>query len=405
MTFESTPQMSAAGKELNKERRQNPEKLAWQDVAWLTDRRSEIIDTDVRSRIHAKHPDYDFDRLHPQLESYEHGQLDIQFVGVKHRVETLAAHRQAIEVAIADADIVVLEGSVGTSGAEQSSRVVNATSLSVPGRTKKVNMNIPEYAIDTNSGLAFFSEVENIARKHRKPLVLFDPFSDRRLLQSHSAVTLQGGISHEDRLDTLNERIRQFSEAIGDAGEMLATGALTGVGAEAVWREKIKLMIPGGINPDQIDQSRREFMKHGVAYAAGVGLGITAMVKAKGNQDVIDYATDPDRERISQYNLTDFRDVSIATGLDRLGGAFHKKMKTTVIYGAYHANGVRKYLENPRLREVKMALYKPFREIAPPEMTAYRYELAPEVVSGKKKVQDIAEHDWGCWKQTIQLPL
>lgn len=333
----------------------------------------------------------------------EHGKLNIRFVGVHHTVEALAAHRKIIEAAIADADIVVLEAAVNASGALVTSGRAYETSMPVHGTAQSVTINMPKYDLETNSGVAFFSEAEHMARMHRKQIVTFDPATDRRLLQSEAAVRLQGGVSHAERLDQLNQQMRRYSEVVAKTGEAVALGSLV-AGTIDAGRQRVKSMVERQ-EADPVYESRRSFLKRSFAYAAGAGLGVGVMEKAEKNKKVIDFEYDSDQERTTQYNETDFRDVSIATGLDRLSQVLNKEMKVAIIYGDYHRSGVRKYLESPELRETKLALYKPFRDIAPPEMTAYKYELDPDIASGKVALKDTPEQDWGVWRETMRAQL
>lgn len=405
MGFESFPH-KAPVPELNRET-VDPELAPWERIARLTRNRSRMIDEDVIMRIQQKNPNFNFERLKPEIERLEHGNLDIHFVGVSHTVETLAAHRKVIEAAIAEADMVVLEAAINTSGAAVTSGHIRERTFPVYGTTKNTVVQMPEYKIDANSGIAFFSETENMARTHGKQIVVFDPATDQRFLQS-AAARLQGGISQRDRLEQLNQRILRYSELVSTIGGVVGYGALAGGTAEIALHEATKhIMDKGGASSEEKAQTRREFIKRGMAYTAGMGLGIGMTETAEKNKKVISYKLDSDSEqgKAIQYNEFDFRDVSVATGLDRLSKTFSKKMKVAVIYGADHESGIREYLENPRLRQTKLALYKPFRDIAPPEMTAYKYEFDPGIASGERRPEDVPESEWGYWKQTVQAPL
>lgn len=402
MEFESFPQ-NTPGEKTSREMisaHQSP----WEQISRLARNRSRAIDEDVISRTKKKHPDFNFDQCKPpDRERLEHGNLDINFVGVYHTVETLAAYRKIIEAAIADADIVVLEAAINTSGAAIASGRVYETPFPAHGTVQSAALNVPRYELDTNSGAAFFSEVENMARMYQKQIVLFDPFSDQRFLQSEVRVRLQGGISHTARLDQLNQEVRQYSDLVAKAGAVVAGGSLA-AGTIDGWRQVIKLTTAGREH-NQEDYNRRSFLKRSSAYAASAGLGIGLTEKARENRAIIDFESPRDQEKITQYHQNDFRDVSIATGLDRLSTEFSKKMKVAIIYGVAHKSGIREYLENPRLRQAKLALYKPFRDIAPPEMTAYTYELDPAIASGERAVTETPESEWGYWKQTVQVRL
>ena len=370
----------------------------------LTDARSKIIDQDVMRRIKSQYPDFNFDRLKPNIESIEHGNLDIQFVGVHHIVETIAAYREAIEQAIADADIVVLEASIETSGEALRSGESYLNTVQSSGSDRAVMMHFPQYRLHENSSGAFFSETENIARKHRKQIVVCDPLSDQRMLQSAVAVELQGGIPHDERLSQLNEQIREYSKIAAALGAGVSAGAAVAGPTEASARGGLKILFERykASSSEEKKESRRSFLKRGAVYAAGYGIGSKVIEKAEANVDVINHKGKDDQEKFTQYNEIDFRDVSVATGLDQLSRGFTKKMKVAIVYGDYHRNGIRQYLENPNLRQAKFALYKPFRDVAPPQMTAYKYELAPEVVSGTVEIKSIPESKWGYWKQVVQ---
>lgn len=100
------------------------EKGTYDEMCRLLDARSAVLDHEILEQIQEKYPGYTGEK--PVIESFTHNNLDIQFVGVVHTVETLALFRKEIEAQIANADLVIFEGSVETSGeAERAERVHN----------------------------------------------------------------------------------------------------------------------------------------------------------------------------------------------------------------------------------------------------------------------------------------
>lgn len=245
--------------------------------------------------------------------------------------------------------------------------------------------------------MAFFYEMENLAKKHKKQLVNLDPYSDYRFLQS---IVNDDG-AHGKQLFRLNEEIQAITKIVANAGDFTTQGYL-GTGIALGLREAVSLIKDG---PETTEESlhlnRRKFLGQTGALVAGAALGQVVSMKARENDAVIKYEPDPG-QRWAQYNLTDFRDVAIATGIDRLSQRFQRKMKVAIVYGGYHENGVRRYLENPTLREAKRSLYKPFSDIAPPELTSYKYVLSPEVLANKVSLSTIPEDQWGRWQEVVR---
>jgi hypothetical protein len=385
------------------EKKQAPEsvRLSLQtEMAHLLDMRSATLDHDISlamiERGLTKGPA-------PNMERFRYGNLDIQFVGVHHVAEALPEYRKVIDEAIAQADFVVSEVSIETSGAALDARAIHARPLQVAGDGAYAAMFYPSDGIGGLSARTFFYEIENMVKKHGKQIVFFDPYSDQRFLQTvtqeEGKFSQQAGALHRRNLE-----IREYSKDAAMVGSDIAKAAVGAGVLEGIYRSVID-RVADEQDEAKTEISRRHFLKRGVAYVAGAALGTAIEQKADENIQAIDLHN-PSSQRVWQYNLNDFRDIAVAHGIDRLNEHVTKSMKVAIIYGDYHRNGVRYYLEQPeQLRDIKAALYGVYSEIAPPEMTAYRYEMNPDIVSGKGTFQDTPEQYWGQWKETIRAKL
>lgn len=81
------------------------------------------------------------------------------------------------------------------------------------------------------------------------------------------------------------------------------------------------------------------------------------IAKDSVNKDII---IKYDVEDVLSFGLTDYRNVAIADGIDRLSREDDGIRKIASIHGNAHADTVRGYLEDAELREIKKNLYLPY---------------------------------------------
>lgn len=234
-----------------------------------------------------------------------------------------------------------------------------------------------------------------MVKKYGRQLVTLDPFSDYRMIQTLAQLEGSKFISsmHQKKLrDTdsqITRRINQIIRLTSVAG--VASGFVPGL-LDYIHRQEKETK-----NADPVDGQRRDMLKAmaAIGTAAGffglAGIGISAL---KENEKL---EVELNSAQLTAYGLTDYRNVVIAEGLSRLSQGLSKKIKVAVVYGASHTNAIREYLEQPKLRALKFQLYKPFRDVAPPMISAYKYELPPEVLK-QDDTQEQANGDVGGWR-------
>jgi hypothetical protein len=75
------------------------------------------------------------------------------------------------------------------------------------------------------------------------------------------------------------------------------------------------------------------------------------------------------------YELTDYRNVYIAHQLESLSEEKIEPVNKpfSMVYGGLHLDPIKYYLEHQKERELKFAVYFPFRKISSPEINIYRH--------------------------------
>lgn len=352
----------------------NPKELASQEkevvpsldkkVVTSIDVQSERLDRKIQeqSRTHIELRE----RLGYKREQFEHGKLNIDFLGVAHEPETLLRRRKEIEEAIRQADFVVLEA-LHTIGGDVHGKN--------PGDISVQQLSVEELAdigIEKRGSVIFFGEIQNIARKYGKPIVALDPFvSVKALLESN-------GKNFDPALRAADIEISK---------DHLKTAALgfTPAAGLAVF-EKLRPVLKGltqndeDEHPEQPQLSRRTFLKRSV-QAASVVMGGKSLLNTLPSQHIL--------PKSLSHNLQDYRDVIVSTGLDILERKSSRKNRVAVIYGANHLNSVRTYLNDQSIREEKRKGYATFDTIAKPEIRAYSWQ---EEIKGNP----------GFWKEKLR---
>lgn len=294
-----------------------------------------------------------------------HGNLEIEMLGVAHIAETLPQHREKIETAIKNSNLLVLE------------KVAEAEDVNL-ARNRSKNA--------VSSGGFFFLEVERMARRYGKDLVTADPF------YGYGADSDE----HEEVMEKRERLVKDVRRLVGSIGMSAAAGGgvlslAAMIKASAGDKEGTHSEVSQGLN-----LSRRGFLKLAVA-GAGATLGHKIADAASEDEN---YGKFEFGDPTTDYQLNDYRDVAIAEGLDTLARSFTQKKKIALLFGAGHIKGIRYYLENPDIRRAKLVLYKPFREIAEPMLRAYHFETDKRVTP-----QDAEKGNFGEWKKNLEVTI
>ena len=288
----------------------------------------------------------------------DHGNLEIEMMGIAHITESLPRCRGKIEAAIKDSDFLILENIVEA----KDSNLARGGGVAV-----------------SSDGM-FFLEVERMVRKYGKGLVTTDPYYG-------------DGTQEKEHKDSMEGRERLVKDARVLAG---VTGAIASVGggglvAASVLEKLSKNNMPVG----ESRVSRRDFLKFSAAGAGAllshkVAGGVSAEDKNYGNPNTGDPSFD--------YQLNDYRDVVIAEGIDMMSRSFTRKRKVSLLFGAHHLKGIRYYLDHPDIRRAKMALYEPFQQVADPKLRAYHFELDKKVSE-----KDAQKGNFGEWRKDVEI--
>lgn len=296
-----------------------------------------------------------------QRENMEVGNLELHMIGFPHQMEAIPVLRQRLETEIQSTDFTILE--VGIQIADPKA-----------ARGQVARMSSTE--------IAFF-QIEEMARKYKKKVILTDPGYN------------YDGSSREEYQEKLEEVDKKVQESIQTVigiggGIPAAAGATYGL---------LKTV-------DAIDKktlTRRDALKIG----GGVALtGLSFLATDKIGSAIT--AADEEHkalllesgDRIKLYSFFDYRDVVIAEGIENLAGSFSKKIKATLLFGKGHIDGIKYYLENPKVRAMKLKAYEPYQAVARAELLVN--EFIPDETVTEEKAQ---EHNFGEWKRTAQADI
>ncbi len=274
--------------------------------------------------------------------------LTIKMIGVPHSAEAIPVLRPRLESTIETIDFVVLERGVQVADPAYA-------------RLEKINYN---------PGAVFFFQIEEMAKTHQKGIILTDP-----------GYTYEGTEEqqwdYQEQLLNLDKSLQQY---LGESGAIATTAGLVATAAVATQTVKKKSI------------NRRDFLKFGAGVAlTGSGLGTIGIVK--NNEDHVSLALAPD-ERLAVYNFFDYRDVVVAEGLDNFAQSLPQPASATLIFGVGHIDGIKYYLENPKVRAAKLAAYKPFADKSKAIFSINQF-ACDEGVS----VEEAKAAGWGEWRE------
>ncbi|MDB4992339.1 MAG: hypothetical protein JWL75_584 [Parcubacteria group bacterium] len=340
----------------------------WQQEVAAIDEESRRFDEASRARIeHAKHAAGSLNgpawREKMALAGFEEGaEIDersgvingqpFHIMGVSHIPETFLLRRKELELAIANAGVIVLEGApelaalYGEPYKDELRQKFKAEGKSAAEAEAWIKQNFEDPNFNP-----FFHELEQLAKKHKKSVITIDPHSG---IGRTNYRTLREDGTVDDALTGRSDNVN-----VGVQGAWAASVALGGYVALSHEREK-----QSSSSDEPVQMSRRKFL---TGLAAGVGaaaLTPTAIANL-GDASML--------ESVS-YDVIDYRNTAVARGID----AYTKKHKVdgpvTLFYGKNHANGLERYLKNPGLRDAKYELYAPLRGVSEPRLEEYRFE-------------------------------
>jgi len=386
-------------------------------MAYWIDRRSQHIDAKTAQMVSPEMVSES--GQHFRRGSYEYENLSLDFVYVTHAAETLLTHRGAIEEAVREADIVVLEASIESSLASHRSpanhiydnEAVEEVILS--DGMEHVAVRYPSYNANDSAWL-FFSEIENMVKKYGRQLVTLDPLSDYRMMQTLARVEKISTSLHHAKLKDFDNQvtrsIHQITRLTSVAG--VASGFAPSL-LDYIHRQKKETE-----NADPVDGhaktggdaevtnegiSRRDMLKAMAAIGATGFVGL-AGIGTSALEENEKLEVGPNSAQLTAYGLMDYRNVAIAEGLSCLSQGLSRKVKVAVVYGSFHPDAIREYLEQPKLRSLKFQLYKPFRDVAPPMISAYKYEIPSEALK-QDSTKEQANCDVGGWRVIVRTEI
>lgn len=312
-----------------------------------------------------------------------HGEINgqkLDFVGVHHEPGTLLFKRAELEEKISRSGAIVLEGAPQISGLRSpEAQAFIRNELILSGESEDYADTWIRINIINNDFDVFFHEMEQLAKKHQKPIITADPHSgpDREL------ELMKECIHDGDKLKKLEELIHfGLASAFGVA----ALGGTASMAVGSVANQESKTRSP--YEADKTEENtlpnpgRRKFLA-GMASLAVAGAALPTI-----GISLID--ADPGKHALGDgkilspllYGLIDYRNVIVARGLDQLTKKQQFDGPLLTIYGEYHTDPMMQYLSSPTLRDVKYELYAPFRDKKSPQLGEYVYDEESSLATG-----------------------
>jgi hypothetical protein len=297
-------------------------------------------------------------------ENFELNGKKVEIKGVMHVPETFELYRKEFEEAIEKASIVILEAAPVADRTFSNQTVEFIKSLANKSGAEVSREQIIN-DLESNRSLIFFRNLENLIARKGKRLATIDPinyepmFSNDNLrmidflIRLVKAAIVSGGILF------LSEKL--LDKAKGEGGQQKsAEGELT-------------------LKPKEKGMSRRAFLKTAVGGLSAAGLGslfaeLFEFSGGKPGQEELSRGRKENPLGVMLYELLDYRDVSLAKGLDVLTKRDLGNGPVVVFYGGLHASAVRHYAENHKERDIKFETYRPYRSVAPPKLRIYEFD-------------------------------
>lgn len=293
-----------------------------------------------------------------RLEIFKVNNKKVELHGIAHISETLSFYRRELEGAIDRASVVVLEAAPV---AEKifSNEMIELLQEYARKKGSKVSREEIVERLESNDGLRFFRELENIAAQKGKRIVTLDP----------SKVFSSGDIQE---VDSVIQFLKVFIALGGTIGLVMEKTSAEKYGKNVEDQETIEKKRPSQI-------TRRTLLKGFLGGAAALaygsigaqllellGMGNPGLMPKRGRKD--------NPAGLILYDQLDYRDVSVARGL----GVLTRRRDlgegpVVAIYGGGHASTIKHYAESPRERDAKFEAYRPYRLIAPPRLRIYEF--------------------------------
>jgi len=315
-------------------------------------------------------------------ETFELHGARIEFFGIKHTTPFLNQHRETLTNAIRNAAIVFLEGAPHTEGIFSEETIKELQSFFSRRGYQPSRESIERFILEKKQGFAFYAALEDIAAKYGKPIATADPAA----AMGDAFEKLIIGKTFED-IDDDTERART---ALIIGGILLA--ALPSCGNNL--KECLKNLMPKTSDAEENAKaeqkseqlpreqkpkgkmSRRNFLRVlGGSIAAPAILSETASALFKKNMEPPGYGRRTDNPLGAfLYDSIDYRDVSVAEGLERLARSMNGKGAIAIIYGDAHRASIKHYASSPKERSIKTNVYLPYRAAAPPKLEVFEYD-------------------------------
>lgn len=287
-----------------------------------------------------------------QFRKYEplelHGQK-IEFCGVRHNPSTLEVYERELRDAIERSSLVVLEGAPEAEGIFEPQYI---TAISAWAKRQGVTLSDSEIidALRRDPDIVFFSGVERMAKEASKRIAIIDP--------------LQDSLASESLLDAgKNTEIKKALVLLGGYFGYAGTGILNLL-AKRTKQEPEKLKNKKGTHLI----TRRKALQGLFALTSSTSL-LSLLASAHGIQGMGSRRDNP--FGLFVHNISDYRDVSVATGIDELAKTAAHKDPITVIYGNAHINSQRHYLVSPQERKARSLGYGHFQSIKKPLLKVF----------------------------------
>ncbi len=275
-------------------------------------------------------------RKHWKTEQLEVNGRTVELIGVSHEPATLRIpeYQKKIEAAIANAAVVVLEGGPDMRKLYSLDLLLKLMKEPMPEASRADALAIYK-SFENDPLILFFTEIQAMAARALTDIATLDPSEDL-----YKSVRLEyENIESEKDKETLL---------------VLAITTFFGSGAGLAFREmqqRRQAEKSGGM-------SRRTFLKAMAGSAAVAGMSQASILASENTYSYQDREENP--LSFALYNSVDYRDVTIAEGIDKLTKESEETGPIEVIYGSKHIAGIRHYLENPVERKARLLAYGPF---------------------------------------------
>ncbi len=288
----------------------------------------------------------------------------VELYGVLHVPETLEVdeYRETLKQAIARASLVVIE-SMPTASGMHSERFIKFILEMAEKSSEKISREPIVNFFETEKSGRFFRQIENFAANLHKKAAMVDPW-----------------IQNIEHPVVVYDLLRRDSD-------VLTTKTVLGMLGTIAFAFYNLTGNKANIKNEQTDNSpglsgksgltRRQFLK-GLSGAVMGGGWLSSMASVIDSSSGISVRGGRADNPLGPflYNLLDYRDVTVAKGLDILTKKELGEGPIVMIYGAGHASAIRHYAEASLEREAKYTTYAPYRSVDPPQLHTYEFDAS-----------------------------